>query len=134
MLSPDKLLRDCKSASYALDEKNDCTVRAIAITTGEGYDMAHYAMEEHGRRKGKGAQLYAMKDACEALGYEMLKLHRDKWEDVAKTATTATKLQWPGRYIISFRGHVAAMVDGDIYDWVKGRRHRILDIYHIVKK
>lgn len=129
-----ELYSECKYQSYAIGERADCTVRAIAITTGEGYELAHYALEEQGRRPRSGTSICNMKDACKELGYSMERVEREAYRDRAKTAITASRLGWRGAFVLSFSEHVAAMVDGEVFDWVNGRRHRLQNIYRIVKK
>ena len=127
----DLLYRDCKAASYEKNESEDCTVRAIAITTGEGYDLAHYAMEEQGRKRGRGTSIANMKRVCDQLGYKMVRVERQTYAGRAKTIITAARWGWKGAFIISTRGHVAGMVDGKVYDWADGTRKRINNIYRI---
>jgi hypothetical protein len=37
-----------------------------------------------------------------------------------------------GRYICMVRGHVAALVNGEVIDWTAGRRHQIKEVYELV--
>ena len=129
----EELYNECKEQSYAYGERADCTVRAIAMTTGEGYELAHYALEEQGRQPKHGTSIGNMKRACKELGYSMERLPRRDYHESAKTAVTAARLGWQGAFVLSFDTHVAAMVDGEVFDWIKGRRHRIHNIYRITK-
>jgi hypothetical protein len=36
-----------------------------------------------------------------------------------------------GKYVLLFRGHAAALVDGVIEDWTAGRRKRILGYFKV---
>jgi len=130
-MGPEELYMESKAVASAMNECQDCTVRAVAIATGEGYDMAHYAVEEHGRERGRGASISAMQSACADMGYTMVRVDRRAYQDRAKTALTASRLGWKGAFILSFSGHVAAMVDARVYDWAAGSRKRIQNIYRI---
>lgn len=128
-----ELYSTCKYKSYEYGERADCTVRAVAMTTGEGYELAHYALEEQGRRPRKASSIGAMKSACVELGYTMERLDHNLWRTKARTAITAARLGWQGSFVLVFDAHVAAMIDGEVFDWVKGRRHRLQGVYKIVK-
>lgn len=130
----EELYNECNEKSYSYGERADCTVRSIAITTGEGYELAHYALEEQGREPKSGTSIGNMTRACKELGYTMERMRRADYIEHAKTAITAARLGWQGAFVLSFDTHVAAMVDGQVFDWIKGRRHRIHNIYKIVKK
>jgi len=121
-----------KEASWKSGESRDCTVRSIALTTGEGYEMAHYALEEQGRVRRMSTSICSMFDACKSLGYKMERMKPEEYAG-AKTAISAARMNLPGRYILSFSGHVAAMIDGKVLDWTEGRRHRIERIYRVTK-
>jgi hypothetical protein len=131
-MKPDELYENVKKARAEYFEANDCTVMAIAIATGESYGMAHYAMECAGRIARRGAGLADMKRALNSLGWTW---HRMKREDFsARTPISLEREALPGTYIVSFRSHVAAMVDGEIFDWIKGRRHRIEALYMVTEE
>ncbi len=128
-----ELYSSCKEKSFEYGERADCTVRAIAITTREGYEMTHYALEEQGRRRRSGTSIANMKTACSELGYTMEKVEFGAWHARARTAITAARLGWQGSFVLVYDKHVAAMVDGEVFDWVKGRRHRLENIYRITE-
>lgn len=131
-MKTDDLYKQTLKHSDEYGERADCAVRAVAIATGEGYPMAHYALECQGRQMGEGTLLCDILTAVEELGYTWTKIES---EDIpARTPTTLERLNMQGQYIVNFRGHVAAMVDGKVLDWTAGRRHRILRMYRIEKK
>src|SRR5512138_901139 len=41
-------------------EKNDCTVRAVAVGCGVPYDVAHDELARRGRKNGRGVQFYSL--------------------------------------------------------------------------
>jgi len=134
-MNSDELYNLYQTAKFRSDEfyeTNDCTVTSIAIATGEGYEMAHYAMEEAGRVPRRGATIAKMRKACEMLGYEMVRVEPATYK--ARTPITLERENLPGAYIVSFATHVAAVVDGKVLDWVQGRRFRIESLFKITKK
>jgi hypothetical protein len=131
-MKPEELYQNVLKARSEFFEANDCTVKAIAIATGEGYDMAHYALECAGRKARKGTSLGRMKEALNLLGYTW---HRMKREDFsARTPISLEREALPGNYIVSFNTHVAAVIDGEILDWCKGRRFRIEALYKVTRQ
>jgi len=109
------------------NERNDCTVRALAISTNTDYKIAHDFLKERGRRCRKSF-LFPKKrsDDC-ALGYEFV------WKPF--TFVKGKKRMSPERFAIEFsKGvyicktvrHVYAVVNGVIndafkIDWYDGR-------------
>jgi hypothetical protein len=133
------------AASNAKGETNDCTVRALAAASGASYEEAHAALAKHGRpyRKGPTATwIYshgrryidcpALRKAALDLGCSWKVLEPTEYK--AKTMTTAARDRHlaSGRFICMVRGHVAALVDGEVIDWTAGRRHQIKEVYKLV--
>ena len=108
-------------------ERNDCTVRALAISTNIDYSVAHDFLKERGRKCRKSF-LFPKKrsDDC-ALGYEFV------WKSFP--LVKGKKRMSPERFAIEFsKGvyicktlkHVYAVVDGVINDiekvsWFDGK-------------
>lgn len=55
-------------------EDRDCAVRALAIASGEGYELAHYTLKEFGRVGGKGTRTSQIHKAAVALGLREVKV------------------------------------------------------------
>jgi len=109
------------------NERNDCTVRALAISTNTDYKIAHDFLKERGRRCRKSFRFpKKCSDDC-ALGYEFI------WKPF--TFVKGKKRMSPERFAIKFsKGvyicktvkHVYAVVNGVINDaykigWYDGR-------------
>ena len=123
-------------ASKAHNEHRDCTVKALAVATGEPYAKVHRAMAEAGRKPRRGAHIHVMERAAEAMGYSVTRVARRNAEGrpnfTAKTVRTAERdrrLANMGRLFLSMSGHVAGMIDGKVLDWTEGRLHRIRAAY-----
>jgi hypothetical protein len=133
----------CEDA-YSLGENNDCTVKAIAITTGIEYKKVHAALKSVGRRNGKGATIWQMQQACKSLGYEMVSVPKKNFlEQYPKSANLKNitthhpekfhKVWKDGKkYIFSTAKHVAAVIDGVNHDWTVGRSLRVQVVYEVV--
>lgn len=115
------------------NETNDCSVRALAVVTGEDYEAAHRALQAEGRKHRKGSTMPAIAKAAKRLGYTMIRGDRRNY--VAKTVRTAERDRnlRRGAFMLEVRSHVAGMVDGQIVDWSEGRLHRIKAVWEITK-
>lgn len=139
----DVFLSMCEDAK-ALGEDNDCTVKAIAITTGVPYKKVHAALKKAGRKDGKGATTFQMWSACEKLGFKMVAIPKvdflKKYPKSANLKNITTnhpekfnKVWKDGKnYIFSCSKHVAAVVDGVNHDWTVGRFMRVKTVYEVV--
>ena len=133
----------CEDAR-ALGEHNDCTVKAIAITTGVPYKKVHEAMRSKGRKNGKGATLWQMELACKDLGFVMKRVNKNnflsQYPKSAKLQNITThhpakynKVWKDGKnYIFSTNKHVVAVKDGVNHDWTVGRSLRVQVLYEVV--
>ena len=102
------------------NERNDCTVRALAISTNTDYKIAHDFLKERGRRCRKAFRFpNKSSDDC-ALGYDFI------WKPF--TFVKGKKRMSPERFAIEFsKGvyicktvrHVYAVVNGVINDAFK---------------
>jgi hypothetical protein len=136
-----------RDASSAKGETNDCTVKALAAATGESYDDAWAALNRHGRpfRKGPKAMLKtingrraivcpALEKAANELGFDFRVMEKHEYR--AKTMVTAERdpALRNGGFICMVRGHVAAVVDGEVIDWTEGRRHQVKEVYELKRR
>jgi hypothetical protein len=139
----DVFLSMCEDAKE-LGEYNDCTVKALAITTGVPYKKVHAALKSLGRRDGKGATIWQMRLACEAVGFKMVNIptqnflekypKSSKLKNITMSHPERFKKVWKDgkNYIFSTTSHVAAVVNGENHDWSIGRRFRVSNVYEVV--
>jgi hypothetical protein len=135
----------CEDAK-AMNENNDCTVKAITATTGLAYRDVHAALRRVGRKNGKGATIWQMQRACDALGFNMTSVPKQIFlsqypkSNRPQNITTHhpekyNKVWKDGRkYIFSTARHVAAVIDGTNHDWTVGRYLRVQTVYLITPK
>lgn len=124
-------------ASSAYREQNDCTVIAAALVTGATYEQAHTACAMSGdRMRGRGMRWwrhgYAVLDDLghRAEPVSLAPLLRRKGSGLTG-CTVAQYLPRRGRYLVQYRGHLAAVVNGELLDWTKGRRHRVIRLWKV---
>jgi len=95
-------------------ERNDCTVRAIAIAGQIDYKDAHDLVQWHGRRnKGKTYNSTPLIDSLfpNCRLESLAGLSRCQW-----TLGQFLKQKLAGRFICFKRGHAFAVIDAIVYD------------------
>lgn len=120
-----------KSESDRLGERNDCTVKAIAIAGRVPYKVAHKALARNGRRKRCGARNDVFFNAITDIGCYYSVIRPRQPNGSRYTAKTIGKAYPRGYFIVQYYDHVAAMVNGEIADWTDERKHRVKALYRI---
>lgn len=100
--------------------KNDCGVRALANALGVSYDEAFDALAAAGRKPRRYTYREHLEAAAKALGRKLQ--FNDSMAGV--TVRRLPKELPGGRWIVLVRGHLLAVVDGEVLDWAKGRLFR----------
>jgi hypothetical protein len=115
------------------NEAKDCAVRAMAVLTEYDYDDVHYTFGLCGRITQRGTDWHVIEKAAKLLRFEMVDVTNNFFD--ARTVRTLGRIMryHRGRYLIRVRGHVLPIVNGTVYDWTKGRLHRILSIHKMVE-
>ena len=128
----------------ARNEKNDCSVKAVALVCGVSYDVAHATMAELGRKAGRGASTSSIEQAVLKLGKTLEPVNPKniiaQYPGVHKNLQNVTTHHparfnevWKngGTYLAYIRGHVLAIVDGVVHDWTVGKAKRIYRIREV---
>jgi len=129
----DKLCR-----SVTKRQKRDCSVVAVAIAGRVSYQKAEAALTQAGKRINGGAYDHEIRNALIFLGCEVTVVrdtHGSPFlsqpNDSRYTMSTIGKLCKRGYYVAFVRGHVAAVVNGEVEDWTDGRRHQVYMAYKV---
>lgn len=122
--------------SRTMDETNDCTVKAVCVTTGLPYNQVHEVFRQCGRKSGRGVHRSVTFAALSRLGYYHIDMTMDFYHcDLLKTmAGLKGKVRKDHTYLVFINGHVAGLKNGEVIDWTNSRRHRIMSVYRVVKK
>ncbi len=116
------------------NERRDCSVIAMAIVARMTYKEAHAAMQEAGRRNGRGAHTYVSVAAIRKAGFSVEPVKNMKQKNGSKyTPKTIGKKLKTGYYICTAYGHIFAVVNGVVEDWTDGRQHHITKAYKVVR-
>ena len=120
-----------KKASGFSQESKDCTVRALSICCAVSYEEAHAALASEGRRTARPCTTSVLLRAVNKFKHaEPLTVPRElkniylpdgfyvqRW--LGCNIKTFVQNLGPGRYLISIKKHVFAVIDGVIYDSFK---------------
>lgn len=120
-------LQNLQACSSFRNENNDCTVIAVAATTGVPYETAHAALAIQGRSHGKGAYDHQYLDAVRSLGFRVTRVDDDR----IKTVKTIGRVLPRGSYIVQVRRHALALVDGKVHDPTDGRAMPVRNVWRI---
>lgn len=110
-------------------EQKDCTVRALTNIGCMDYAEAHEFLKGYGRINGEGLLMDRCHEAYMEAGLECIGVFGDTWlarwfsgvvghEKRQKGCTLKTFIEkhQEGSYVVYIKGHVLALVDGDIVD------------------
>lgn len=94
-------------------QKNDCTVRALAIARGLAYDEAYDILAEAGRKCTRGFNMpnwLNKQPWATKMPFQATKGER------RMNPASFCKMYQTGRYICRVSKHVFAVIDGEVYD------------------
>lgn len=93
-------------------DRQDCSVRALAVATGVPYAVASVTFSALGRKLRQGTEV-VLSDRLygEILGMRKIEMAEGlRLEAFLQVATT-------GRYVVHKKGHAFPVVDGVVHDW-----------------
>lgn len=127
-----------KTSLHALrhNETADCTVRALSIAADISYDEAHQICEDLGRPHRRGFRM-PVEQCFKLAGCVATKVdhtYRSSYGTHQMTVATVAKRFPRGSYIARIRGHVLAIVDGQVQDWSVGRRFKLNGLWRVTKQ
>lgn len=127
-----KKYKQVKAQSKKMREYNDCTVVATSIAARIPYNKAHDMLRLRGRKDRRGTNMMVMLDAVADAGCTIERITCPIQPNGSRyTAKTIGKAFPKGYFIIEYRGHVAAMINGEVQDWTDNRNHRVQNVFRI---
>jgi len=122
-------ISSCNLSSEALQETNDCAVKALAITLQIPYGLAHAHLRIVGRKNRGGVNgemiLKALTRASgEVYSTNSVRTTRGVFGRHV-TPRTFAQLMPKGHYFCITRNHAIAVVDGVVEDWTAQRNHKV---------
>ena len=137
---------EMEAESKLFNEKNDCSVKAVAVVCGVTYAQARFALHQAGRRPGYGALTHEIHNAVKSLGKVAKRDNsfisvcldhlRNTKNYVVKNVTTRQLTMFPelavgGNWLVYTNGHVIAVKDGKVHCWGATRALRIKSVYEV---
>ena len=127
-------------AAYEHNDRNCCSVVALAISAGWSYENAWSSMRTAGRKKGRGATVRTSIEALEnsKIKHEILDMNdmhdiRREMDGKRLTTNQFAKMFNKGTYQVMIRGHIFAMIDGVVHDFENSGKHEVLCAIKILK-
>lgn len=109
------------------NERNDCTVKALATATGYSYEKCHNFLRQEGRQPKKGFHCEPAYKKIMNVGPNVHKAYMGKTIKSLKS----WYLDKNKVYIIYTTRHVLCYRDGKAQDWTDGRQCRIQSIHEV---
>lgn len=147
--NPHQSFEQMKLISKEMNEKNDCSVIAVALSTDSRYEDVHDTFTVLGRRARKGCSPIIIRKAVEKHGHivrswgwkrmrEMIESYPHP-HDALKNITTHHMRRFPESWsdvsnvIMLTRSHCLCVKDGVNLDWSINNALRASDIWDIIK-
>lgn len=129
-----------------LNERNDCTIVALTIVTNKPYEECKSTLESHGKRRRQGCKRSIQLKALKTLGFKTRNINPEhflnQYPEVHKRQLKNITTHQPDRFPHVFRdgrtyllynpNHVAAMINGKVHDWTRGRRRKVVQILEVL--
>jgi hypothetical protein len=130
-------------------ETNDCAIKAICLVTGADYRTVREMLAERGRRARKGTYTADSLAVIRDLGFEPWQLsYLEMREIVSRYPGCHKNLRhitthhprrfaqvWPkGRFLIQVRGHICAVIEGQLHDWSANKALRVISMWRVIRK
>lgn len=121
------------SGAGTTEDKNNCAVRAVANATAKDYKWLHNKAKELGRKDGQGTEVEVCLKLHEIAGLKLHSLYGDtrcarylsfklavnghmQFRDQGITLGTFIKQHPKGRFVVGYKGHHLAVVNGQVID------------------
>lgn len=122
---------DAGRSSSGVEDKRDCTIRALSVSAGIPYKYAHKIGTEAGRKKGKG--FHPEKLLKYAKREYDITYKKKRYKSV--TIQRFIRENPTGRYYVATNVHAFAIINGTIYDTEINRPlQRLEEVYLISNK
>lgn len=115
----------------SIREDNCCTVKALAVVTGEPLDKCFEFMRLNGRITRRGMTTHQIKEALsKSKKYTFVYRNFEKPITINQFCK-----QYPvGSYYVCVRGHAFSIIDGVVYDFIDKPLRRIRNAWRVYVK
>lgn len=106
---------------------NDCTVRAISLATNQSWDKTYQQLSDFARKEGiTFSEIEFIND------YLADQFPRFCPKERIYTLQDFTKLNLPGRWLVTMSGHITCVIDGVCYDTFDPSDRYVWCIYEVI--
>ena len=113
-------------------DRNCCTVIALAVVTDNNFATAARVMQGQGRRRNCGARAHQYLAALTVLGHHAYDVTSRIQAKTVRSIGPELAQRFPGiRFMIRVRGHLLAFDGWKIQDWSANRMKRIIQVWAI---
>ena len=92
---------------------NDCTVRAIALATGESWDTTYNCLSDYAQQEAVMMDNVMYIDKFLDKNFEKIYTNEKGYN---MTVDDVSKRWYKGTYLITMKNHITCCIDGVIYD------------------
>ena len=138
------LYEELAGCTRGYGERNDCTVKALAVAARIPYEEAHKTLRGYGRRNGRGFYHHFIVKDLKERGFKVEPVDIDSFmrknyyvqgrKNITMYHFTRFQSVFGNRrFLVKVRGHVATY-DGSngLIDWSANRSLRVMALYEII--
>ena len=107
---------------------NDCTVRAIALATGESWDSTYNYLSDYAQQEAVMMDNVVYIDKFLDKNFEKIYTN-DKGYNM--TVDDVSKRWYKGTYLITMKNHITCCIDGVIYDTFNPSDRLAWEVYRV---
>lgn len=117
------------------NERNNCSVIATTIATGEHFGKIDQQFLKHGRKRGRATPSPITFEVFRENGYILFDVTERLKRRGIKTPISLERQGDPDKiYLVLVRRHIFCFRDGKVQDWSANRKNRILRIWEVRKR
>lgn len=111
--------------------RNYCAPLALSLVTGHDIEEVNAYVLRSGLRRSKVSGM-TTPNMMTYLNNHLINHEEIEFNGDPKGTISTIGRRYPrGVFLVFVRGHVAAMIDGEVLDWTAGRRHRVIKLVRI---
>lgn len=107
---------------------NDCTVRAIALATGESWDSTYNYLSDYAQQEAVMMDNVVYIDKFLDRNFEKIYTNEKGYN---MTVDDVSKRWYRGTYLITMKNHITCCIDGIIYDTFNPSDRLVWEVYKV---
>ena len=107
---------------------NDCTVRAIALATGESWDSTYNYLSDYAQQEAVMMDNVMYIDKFLDKNFEKIYTNEKGYN---MTVDDVSKRWYKGTYLITMKNHITCCIDGVIYDTFNPSDRLVWEVYSV---